>query len=111
MPALLLALGSAISWLGRHVLTLFAGELFRKVVMFLSFNVIMAFVVETLSKNMFGISVFDAGNQIAGAIASLPQFAQFLLTEWGLLSYVYTVLTAMIVKFFYRRTFGAMGGR
>ncbi len=111
MPALLLAFGTAFAWLGRYILTLFAGELFRKVVMYLTFNIIMAFVVNTVTTKALGFSIFDIGNHVTTALGGIPQFGIFLLVEWGLLAYLFTILTAHMVKFFWRRSFGAMGGR
>lgn len=111
MPLLIPAIGAVLMWFGRFLLSLFAGEAVRKILTFTTLGIIMAFVMETMGKNLFGFSIFDTGTQVEGALATVPAFGKFLLVEWGVLAAIYLVMTAHIAKWFYRRLFGAVGGR
>lgn len=103
MPALLL-------WLGQFLLRTVASELFKKAAIFLTFNIIMSFMLSFLAKNSFGLSIFGVGDAVSSLLSNLgTSTAMYVVVNAGVIQAVFLILNAYLARFAYRLVFRALG--
>lgn len=108
MPALLTALGAAFAWIGKYIAILLAGETFRKAVLFVSFNIVFAIMIDwVLTKLGFDVSNLNAS--MNSLLAGLPSFVLYTLSAWGVLAGAWIVLQAQVSIMFVRLAMRALG--
>jgi hypothetical protein len=103
MPALLL-------WLGQFLLRTVASELFKKAAIFLTFNIVMSFMLSFLAANSFGLSIFGVGDTVAQLLGQLGNStAMYVVVNAGVVQALFLVLNAYLARFAYRLVFRALG--
>jgi hypothetical protein len=103
MPALLL-------WLGQFLLRTVASEIFKKAAIFLSFNIVLSFMLSYMTKNSFGLSVFGVGDAISGLLQSAAgSMAMYVAVNSGVVQALFIVLAALLARWSYRIIFKALG--
>lgn len=108
MPALLAALGAAFSWIVSAVLAGLASEVFRKAALVITFNLVLGYFISWISSKL-PIDIFNLGATVDSSLGSLPQFALYLLSEWGIITALFIVLNVQLSLFGVRLLLRAMG--
>src|SRR3546814_4173333 len=97
MPALLL-------WLGQFLLRTVAGELFRKAAIFLTFNIVMGFMLSYLGENNFGLSFLGVGDTVSQLLTTLgSSTAMYVIVHAGVVQALFLILNAYLARFAYRQ--------
>ncbi|PZU44807.1 MAG: hypothetical protein DI568_14930 [Sphingomonas sp.] len=108
MPALLAALGAGFAWIAKYIVILLAGETFRKAILFVSFNVVFAILMDWIL-NKLGFDVTNLDSTLNNLLGGLPQFLLYVLREWGILAALWIVLQAQVSVMFVRLAMRALG--
>lgn len=103
MPALLL-------WLGQFLLRSVASEVFKKAAIFLTFNIVLSFMLSFIGKNTFGMSIFGIGDTLSGLMNSAAgSLAMYIVVNAGVIQALFLILNAYLARFAYRLVFKALG--
>jgi hypothetical protein len=103
MPALLL-------WLGQFLLRTVASEVFKKAAIFLTFNIVLSFMLSYIGSNTYGMSIFGVGDAVGNLLSNMgSSVAMYALVNLGVVQALFLVLNAHLARFAYRMVFKALG--
>lgn len=100
-----------LAWFASHLLAGVVGELFKKAAIFITFNIVLSFILNYITTNSFsGLSVFGVGASLSSLLGQLadPRTA-YVLDCFYVVQGLFLVLNAYLARFAYRLTLRALG--
>lgn len=101
-----------LKWFGGYLLATVAGEIFRKATIFLTFNIILQFLLGYITSNTGGgISIFGAGASVTDALSEfVTPGVSYVLDAFYVIPGLFMVLNAYLTRFAYRLTIRSVTG-
>lgn len=98
-------MGAILAWFSRFFLVTTLTEIFRRGAIFLSFNIIIAFVLNYITNHSFNVSVFSLGASVASMLSGLPPFVVYVFVQLQVAQALFVILNAYLARFAYRLVF------
>lgn len=102
-------MGAILAWFSRFFLVTTLTEVFKRGAIFLTFNIIIAFLLNYVTNHSFNVSVFSLGSAVASMLSGLPPFVVYVFAQFQVAQALFVVLNAYLARFAYRLVFKSVG--
>lgn len=109
MPALLLAIGSGLSWVVSALLAGLAGAAFQKALKIGAAAFLLPIVMGWIAEKFVGMNPFDAGQLLGGFLGGLPALFAYTLDAMGFVAFIFVIVKADVAVMVIRLLMRVMG--
>jgi hypothetical protein len=102
-------MGAILAWFSRFFLVTTLTEIFKRGAIFLTFNIVIAFLLNYMTNHSFNVSVFSLGASVSSMLSGLPPFVIYVFAQLQIAQGLFVILNAYLARFAYRLVFRAVG--
>jgi len=102
-------MAALLTWFARFFLVEAVGEVFKRALIFMAFNIIIAFLLNYVTNHSFDVSIFSLGSAVASMFSTFPPFVVYVLQELQAAQAIFVILNAYLARFAYRMVFRSVG--
>jgi hypothetical protein len=102
-------MAALLSWFARFFLVAAVQEAFKRAAIFLTFNIVIVFVLNYVTNHSFDVSIFSLGTSVASMFSTFPPFVVYVMKQLQVAQAVFVILNAYLARFAYRLVFKSVG--
>lgn len=102
-------MAALLSWFARFFLVQSLTEIFKRGAIFLTFNIVIAFLLNYVTNHSFDVSIFSLGAAVSSMFSTFPPFVVYVLQQLQVAQALFVILNAYLARFAYRLVFKSVG--